>query len=271
MKRLASYVGFSAVLVLVCLSFIVRSVTGAEQRSASVPPLTKLHQESIALWDAFEAYRRSATRSGFGYSARVERLELLPDGTTRVHFRAERAWKTSSNSLGDQKASHEKLMLMWLDRERPPPFCQGLRVGLATDAQKVVRSFFYGGGGSKLYAIRQRPNGEYEFILRVGEDHPDHPLIRLYPQKCDFGTPEVHWTDRYGMFMVLFEAGGDDREIEGLRGGTGGFPIANEPGKRVSVGRDGWIDFEKWTNSLGKSVHGDPPYPSTPQYLDSSR
>jgi hypothetical protein len=73
------------------------------------------------------------------------------------------------------------------------------------------------------------------------------------------------------MFIVLFEAGSPESEIEALRGGTGGLPIANELGKRVSLGRDGWIDFEKWKSSLGKRVDGEPAYPSTPQYLETAR
>lgn len=243
--------------MVVCLSFLIRSPTRAGQRSPSVP-LTTLQRESNRLFRAFNKYDESVSR--FAYDTHVERLELLPDGTTQVHFKAERMSLMNAN---EGKESHETLILAWTDRERPPPFCKGLRVQVRTDTQGVIRIFYYGGEGSKFYAIRQRGNGEYEFILRVGNEHPGHPFIRLYPQKCDFGTPEVYWNDRFGMFMITFEAGGSEGEMEALRGGTAGVPIANEPGQRVSVGRDGWVDFEKWQASVGKHVTDDHSSPST--------
>jgi len=138
--------------------------------------------------------------------------------------------------------------LIWRDLSRPVPLSKGMSLLLGLDDENVVRAFSY--TASKLVAVRQRPDSQWEELIQVSKDnHSRQPLIKIFASHTDLHAGEslpimIECNETLGLCKGYWsDCGGDESEHEGPSARRDGWEPANSIGTRIQPGRDGWTLF----------------------------
>jgi hypothetical protein len=189
------------------------------------------------------------------YSGNVTAVERDVGGTAKVRIRSE-AYNLNDMGDGSQKISKE-FLLHWTQTGVPVPFVPGMGLEFTAKSDGQVTAARYGGQPG---FYRKRPDGLFEVLLCIGMDGHGARMptagiwIRAVPTRLNLNwNPEVGWSRQYGLVISSFhaEGGSNEGEQEALRRANKGLPVANVPGERIQIGRDGWkkmsddIDHER--------------------------
>jgi hypothetical protein len=181
------------------------------------------------------------------YSGTVTAVDHDVEGTALVHIRATKEYRPLGS---DGHEVSKKCILRWTRGGQPVPFATGIHLEFAADDDGQVTAARY---EAALPYYRKNAAGLVEVLLhvRVGTGS-ERVWVRGLPDRINLmPAVDVGWSRRYGLVISIFEAGGGDEEEESLRARDKGLPVANVPGERIQIGRDGWkempgnLDYER--------------------------
>jgi Sel1 repeat-containing protein len=182
------------------------------------------------------------------YHAFVTQIEPLNDGALRVHFQEGDVWHVVP--LAEQKS----WTLDWTDLDKPVPIGEHFEVELAVDSDGQVSGFDT--HFNEYCAVRRRPDGLLELILSFNSSamspkpaYARFHYIRVVPTYTDLqmaAEGAIYWRRAAGTLVTFGRWNGVDssQEVESASLKNLGMPLDNDPGKRVWVGRDGWVPFK---------------------------
>jgi hypothetical protein len=168
------------------------------------------------------------------YAGTVTAVEQHPGRAAQVRIRA---------TVEDpEHARHEvskECVLQWTQTEQPVPFAPGMSFTFTAKNDGQVTAVVY---DAALPFYRKRADSSIEVVLhvRVGTD-TERVWIRVLPDRINLmPAVNVGWSRQHGLVISMFEADAGDAEQESLRSRDQGLPMANVPGERIQIGRDGW-------------------------------
>jgi hypothetical protein len=203
---------------------------------------------------AAEEYRDDRDIIGFfgnfrpNYSGTVTAVEQHAGGAAQVRIRA-----TEEDPEHAQRKVSKECVLHWTQTEQPVPFAPGMRLNFTAKGDGQVTAVRY---EAALPFYRKRTDSSIEVLLhvRVGTD-TERVWIRALPDRINLmSAVDVGWSRQHGLVISIFEADGGDAEQESLRSRDKGLPMANVPGERIQIGRDGWKKAPDLDHELSKGV-----------------
>ena len=159
------------------------------------------------------------------------------------------------------------LVWEWPEGAGPVPVAKGMLVELdVSSSSEILRvSYILEGFGAQ----RRMDDGRWEFIvvpMPAYRGKERRVLLRVLPRAFQDAPTELRWTKPHGLLIASFEDGEygalGDEELESVATREVGWPISNQPGTRVRLGRDGW---QRWFHYFGQSTKGEP----NPRWLAS--
>lgn len=183
--------------------------------------------------------------------AEVFSITKQSDSTTKIIFGNFRKNLVYPDTTDDRylyakpaKPATETATLIWRDASRPVPLDVGMVVNIGMDQRGDVHMFFYTPLG--VEAVRQRPDGTWEELVRPKEEHDRQKrLLLVHANRTNLlaQATQIEWNDTFGLIKGTWGGcGGDEEDAEALSTRSrSGLPVANVLGLRVKPGRDGWI------------------------------
>jgi hypothetical protein len=144
-------------------------------------------------------------------------------------------------------------VLQWTKTEQPVPFAPGLRLMFTVKSDGQMTAVRY---SAALPFYRKRNDGSIEVLLhvQVGSES-ERVWIRAVPTRINLmPAVDVGWSRQYGLVISMFEADAGDEEQESLGSRDKGLPVANVPGERIQIGRDGWKKAPDLNHEQSKGV-----------------
>jgi hypothetical protein len=180
------------------------------------------------------------------YYGMVTAVEHALKGTAAVHIRATTEYRPLG---GEAYEVSEECVLLWTRSDQPVPFAPGIRLEFSADDDGRVTAARY---VAALPYYRKNADGLIEVLLHVSVGTgKERVWVPTLPDRINLMPGvDVGWSRQHGLVMSIFEADGGDEEEESLRTRDKGLPVANVPGERIQIGRDGWkktpdLDHEK--------------------------
>jgi hypothetical protein len=200
----------------------------------------------------------------FSVFAEVLWVEALEDGGTEVVFKSKPDWRqldAQGEETSAETRSIRELTWRWRGGAGPVPVAIGMRVDLRVTGDGKVRRIGY--TFDEIRACRRAEDDRWELVLMIAEVKEigqKGRFLRVLPQAFNPVASEVRWTEAHGLCVGSFADGeygaADTEETETLNMRRAGWPIANEPGTRILVGREGW---RRWDQSAffetGNNLH----------------
>jgi len=195
------------------------------------------------------------------------------NGAAKVEFRTRtKDWEiisergyTSSDRTEERPV--QTLVWEWPEGAGPVPVVKGMVVYLDVSSSSEILRVSY--TLEAFGAQRKMDDGRWEFIVIPGSafrGKERRVLLLALPRAFQDAPTELRWTKPHGLLIASFEDGEygalGDQELESVATREVGWPISNQPGTRVRLGRDGW---QRWFDYFGQSTKGE----SNPRWLAS--
>jgi hypothetical protein len=149
-----------------------------------------------------------------------------------------RATKQDPHHSDHVRTISKECVLRWTRGDQPVPFVVGMPVEFSAQADGDVTAATF---DAELPYYRKRSDGLIEVLLHYEISDGKKAWIRALPDRLNLSPAVgVGWSRQHGLVISIFEAGDGGSEEESLREGDKGLPVANVPGERVQIGRDGW-------------------------------
>ena len=175
------------------------------------------------------------------YEGVITAVEKVAGGEGRVRIRAttEYIYENASGWDREERKVSKECVLRWTRHDQPVPFLVDMRVSfMARDDGDVTAVML---GETFLPYYRTNSAGLIEVLLLKEMPSGRKVWLRAQPDRINLMPyATVAWSREYGLVISTFEAGGSDTEEESQREVAKGLPVANVPGERIQIGRDGW-------------------------------
>lgn len=175
------------------------------------------------------------------YSGYVTAIERSGRGEVLVRILATTEYLPNKDPTADRKERKvsKECIWRWTRADRPVPVIVGMGMWFtAQDDGDVTAAFI---GETLLPYYRKNSNGLIEVLLHKEISDGKKVWLRVLPDRInlmDYVT--MAWSRQHGLVLSMFDAGGSETEEESTTARTKGLPMANVPGERIQIGRDGW-------------------------------
>ncbi|HEV3409585.1 MAG TPA: hypothetical protein VG095_04790, partial [Chthoniobacterales bacterium] len=209
---------------------------------------TRFGGEIKAATNLWRAVSRFPGPGHFSVFAEVLSVKAEDDGGAEVVFRTKPDWTqvdADGNDVSTETRPVRELRWLWRGGAGPVPVAVGMAVDLRVTGEGRIRRIGY--TFDEIRAIRRAEDDRWELVLMIAEVKEigqKGRFLRVFPRAFNPVASEVRWTEAHGVCVGSFADGqygaADAEETETLNMRRAGWPIANEPGTRILVGRDRW-------------------------------